>query len=262
MVKVDQQFVRLFLHRELESRKRKNPRYSLRAFARALEIDPSLLTKYLSGSRGISKLHAQKIQNVLGLSDGVFDTVVSKNPQQQTVKTPTYVPFEDMEFAFSCWQAQAILARAGSGNFAGDHTDLAREFGVDEPYAKDIFEKLLATGLIRRKNPGDPYESDIQFVMGKPRDIKHGKAKQQALQRSYLEKTTEFLDGVAEHSDFVSSHVFLMDPKDAVLAMNMSRSFRSRVCEKMDLLAQGKDEVKAYAMQISLVPLSKDVAQQ
>ena len=44
-----------FLQQELERRCQKNPRYSLRSFAKYLEIDPSALSKILNGKRPLGK---------------------------------------------------------------------------------------------------------------------------------------------------------------------------------------------------------------
>ena len=50
-----------WLQMEFELRKNKNPRYSLRSFARALDIPPGRLSEYFSGKRSISHEAARKI---------------------------------------------------------------------------------------------------------------------------------------------------------------------------------------------------------
>src|SRR2546430_13739191 len=54
---------RRVLRKELESRCRTSPRYSLRAFARDLKISPSRLSEILSGKQGLSRAAARGIRS-------------------------------------------------------------------------------------------------------------------------------------------------------------------------------------------------------
>ena len=52
---------RLLLQRELERRCQSNPKYSLRAFAKALKMSPAALSYMLTGKRPVSKKTVKKI---------------------------------------------------------------------------------------------------------------------------------------------------------------------------------------------------------
>lgn len=54
--------------KELERRRERNSHYSLRAYARDLETDPSYLSKIMNGRRRISRNLAAKIAKKLGVS--------------------------------------------------------------------------------------------------------------------------------------------------------------------------------------------------
>lgn len=56
------------LNRELESRMTRNPRYSLRAFAKDLKMAPAFVSDVLKGKRGLSRQSALKISKKLSLS--------------------------------------------------------------------------------------------------------------------------------------------------------------------------------------------------
>ncbi len=56
------------LKKELDSRKSRNPNYSLRSFARSLDISPSRLSEILSGQR-MSMKTANKIATKLKLNE-------------------------------------------------------------------------------------------------------------------------------------------------------------------------------------------------
>ncbi len=60
-------FYREYLRRELQRRAENNPRYSLRAFASALEINAGTLSRILSGKQVISRNLAKKLAEMLEL---------------------------------------------------------------------------------------------------------------------------------------------------------------------------------------------------
>ena len=57
-----------YLKSELERRLGQNSSYSLRAFARDLQISPGNLSEIVKGKRPLSKKNAQKIAGSLGLN--------------------------------------------------------------------------------------------------------------------------------------------------------------------------------------------------
>lgn len=60
-------FYRQYLKEELKRRTERNPRYSLRAFATALEINAGTLSRILSGKQIISRNLAKKLAGMLEL---------------------------------------------------------------------------------------------------------------------------------------------------------------------------------------------------
>lgn len=58
---------RHYIQSEFETRRIRNPHYSLRAYARDLNVSPSRISEALSGKRGISADLAQKLIKSLGL---------------------------------------------------------------------------------------------------------------------------------------------------------------------------------------------------
>lgn len=73
------------LHNVLSSRQRVNPAYSLRAFARDIDLSPSRLSEVLNSGHGLSLRNAQKISVALGMEgeDREFfcDLVASESNQ-------------------------------------------------------------------------------------------------------------------------------------------------------------------------------------
>ena len=63
---------RVHLQNEFIDRCKKNPRYSLRAFARSLEIDSSSLSRLLNGKRMVSKTMHLVLGEKLGLAPHII----------------------------------------------------------------------------------------------------------------------------------------------------------------------------------------------
>ena len=57
--------LRVLLEQELARRQSRNLRYSLRAFARDLQLSPAFLCQVLSAKRGLSAKSADRISNTL-----------------------------------------------------------------------------------------------------------------------------------------------------------------------------------------------------
>jgi plasmid maintenance system antidote protein VapI len=65
---VSERYYAQYLFAELERRKKKNPRYSLRAFAQALQVDPSALSRILSGKQELSLQSCLRLVKQLTMS--------------------------------------------------------------------------------------------------------------------------------------------------------------------------------------------------
>ena len=71
---------------ELADRCRKNPSYSMRSFARALQIHSSALAEMLSGKRTITRKTIEKIGPAMGLTENEIKDYINKTPP--TTRTP------------------------------------------------------------------------------------------------------------------------------------------------------------------------------
>lgn len=58
---------RRIVKEELERRRSHNPSYSLRAFARDLELAPSRVSRVINGKEGFSRKSAEKTARLMGL---------------------------------------------------------------------------------------------------------------------------------------------------------------------------------------------------
>lgn len=76
--------LRLFLAEELASRKQRNPAYSLRAFARRLQMSPSFLSEVLKGKKAVSPSRAEALRMMLTSPEEISSSGLSTTESEAT----------------------------------------------------------------------------------------------------------------------------------------------------------------------------------
>ena len=86
-------FYKNSIQAELSRRCERNPRYSLRAFARALGFEPTVISQIIAGKRIPSYKTAQKLVRALGLSpedSNRFYASLAQVHQGRALKRPLF----------------------------------------------------------------------------------------------------------------------------------------------------------------------------
>lgn len=110
-----------FLKAELEKRKQKNARYSMRAFASFLDIHPSALSRILNGIQEISLPTAQIVLQQLKMSDDEKRLFLASVAEEKRYRASVVlaeaiqIPFEEVGFG-----ADSVLSIAPYYGFAVD----------------------------------------------------------------------------------------------------------------------------------------------
>lgn len=171
------------LKEEFENRRRRNARYSLRAFARDIQISPSRLSEVLSGRHGLSRSSAAIITKRLGYSkdeaEHFCDLVEAEHarsedrrelarirlekhkhdPQLKQIKMDTFKLISD-------WYHFAIIEMTKLKSFKSSPEWIARKLEIKKSEAEQAIERLLRLGLLTKtgnKLTGNPISisSDI-----------------------------------------------------------------------------------------------------
>ena len=140
---------------ELKSRKQRNPQYSLRAFAAALEISPAQLSQILSGKRHLTIKCIQKIAHNLALSPAEQDHYI-KNwslKKSQFEKEPTAAKekrlMKDDEFkVISEWFHFAILSLSQLNGSMINYEWIADRLGITPLQAKESVQRLQRMNIL------------------------------------------------------------------------------------------------------------------
>jgi uncharacterized protein (TIGR02147 family) len=185
-VKLDGDY-RQMLRRELETRCQRNPRYSLRAFARDIGLSPSRLSHVLGGRFGLSRAAAAQIAARLSWPSRqreLFCVLVESQHARSNVRRQAaqarlkglhahYRALDDDSFrVIADWYHFALLELVNVEGFVNDDRWISRALRISIHEARAARARLLRLGMLREErgrlraeasffaNPGgDPSES-------------------------------------------------------------------------------------------------------
>jgi uncharacterized protein (TIGR02147 family) len=159
-----------FLVRELSSRTKRNTNYSMRAFARDLNLAPSHLSNLLKGQAGLSRKSATKIASNLLWSarkskifiemvEGQFarSKMLREKAEQEIKKINIEeLPHENIEldqFKFiSEWYHLAILELFEIKQFVLNDLYIASKLGISEKSVKEAISLLIRLKFLKKSN--------------------------------------------------------------------------------------------------------------
>lgn len=241
--------VRLAVQREFINRCRKNPSYSLRAFAKYLEIDQSFLSKILKGKRSITVRLAESIVPRLGLKQAQFNSLV----QNSTVRKREFMKLSEDEFELlSEWHHFAILELLKIKNCSYEPKSMALRLGIHVEGVRDALERLHRLKFIRvHKDKIKLLSSNNTWANNERTSIARKK-----LQKALIEKSIVALEQIpfAER-----------DNGSLTVAVNTQRmaEFKSKLKQVRKELADffqpttEKNMNEVYQLTISFFPISK-----
>jgi uncharacterized protein (TIGR02147 family) len=145
----------------------RNPKFSVRAFARRIGMQPAATNEILKGSRRVSKKLAEKIAERLKLSPTEKHDLVKLFPETKnntrSKKVSTHQPqmtlsneLGEAEIKLTLnWVHFALLSLIKTTQFKSDVTWIADKFSVTEKQVKGAIENLIQSKLITRDENGN-----------------------------------------------------------------------------------------------------------
>lgn len=138
-----------FLRNKFETLKSNNPRYSLRAFAGKIEIDPSSLSKVFAGKKSLSEETRAHCLKKAGASKKEIDVIMKKGSNEPL--SHTIIP-EDVFEVLGNWRYFAVLEFLRISN---EDTTLfkllKKKLDLDKDEAQTILSTLERIGFIEYK---------------------------------------------------------------------------------------------------------------
>ena len=250
---------RLLIQRELVRRCERNPRYSLRAFAKAIGVSHPLLSLVLSGKRELSHKAAMKIVERLELTSKERNDFLERTKKRKKASSNKAGPENvredfhqislDVFSLLSDWYHYAILSLLEIQNSRFEARWIAPRLGISEIQAKDAIERLKRLHLVSRigkrwKQTGLPLKVDNAISTAATRKF----------HRQLLEKALDALENEPfERREFYSITTAI-NPKVVPNARRRIKSFGRQLVKEMEEEGPARE---VYHLTIQLFPVTR-----
>lgn len=255
-MQVSQEKIRALLDYRLKELKIKNPAFSIRAFAKRLNVSPGTLSLVILGRRKISPRMANHFADRLNLSpsdrDLIFGNQESSNRSAHKSRAHLeYTQLADDQFnVISEWIHFAILNLIKTRYFENSEKYFARRLGVPEKDVHAALDRLQRLGLITTDQMG-------RLKRTQPRYKTTDHIASLALKKSHhetlnLAEKSLWKDNI-DIRDFTWI-TFPLDLRKLEKAKELIRKFQDEFLAEIESDA---DPTEVYRLSIQMFPLTK-----
>ena len=262
---------RFILKSKFEQRCAANPRYSLRAFARDLEIAPSRLSEIFHGKQGLSEKYSAKVAKNLGLSESeqeyfinLVASIHSQSPKRRQSAETVVKRYEQIQQEFSAlrddafrlisdWYHYALLELTLVRGFKSDTRWIAKRLGISPIETENAIDRLLRLDLLR-VDKGRFIATGASLTTTK--DIPSEAIRN--FNRQLLSKASQSLETQSVNERDVSSLTFVVDTDDIPIFKESIKTFRRRFHREATARAKknAKKNNEVYALGIQFFRLT------
>ncbi len=246
------------LKESLMARQTVNPQYSLRAFARDLDIDSSTLSQIINGKRSIPVKNTSSIASKLNLNDRDFTLFLESTKNSESIIDKIKISPVDQRFmldesfykVIAEWEHYALLDLFELDDFENSVDYIMKKLDLTESRTETVIQNLITCGLLARNAKGELSKSHSDVRTTEDRE---GKALNDA-HLEELEIAREKLQTIDKSLRDFSSSTFAIDMSKMVEAKTIIREFR----QKMAALLKNGKKTEVYMLTIQFFPLSKE----
>lgn len=248
---------RTLIQNELAERCRKNPRYSMRAFARASGVSHTVLSLVLSQKRPLSTKAAAKLADFLDLDPARRKLFLGQRTsdlnQSLLERSKSGTDYEQISLdvfdVISDWYHFAILSLLELEDAKFEARWIAKNLRISEMQAKLAMERLQRLGLVSFLSDGRWKQT------GKPIAVenKNSTASTRRFHKQLLAKAGESLENDSVEVRDFSSITFSMDPVHVEYAKKRIQAFRRELSEELE--SKGSPRA-VYNLTVQLFPVT------
>lgn len=249
----------MILREELTRRMTANSNYSLRSFAKQLDIDPSLLSKMMNNTRPMSTTAATTVLKKLKLGEAEKNLfwksfLKSKEDSLKGEKPElTETQFEDNLLEQELFQIIAnplhytIVELSRLKAFKSDPIWIGEALNISAKEAQGMIDRLIQVGMLKVEN------EQIKRMPGRftTKDKTISDSAHKYHQKKILEKAIEALDHIPLEKRNQSSMTIAVNPNKVTLAKSMIHDFINQLSDVLE--TDQLEEV--YQISLSLFPL-------
>jgi uncharacterized protein (TIGR02147 family) len=240
----------------------RNPNYSLRAFARTLDLSPSAVHEILNGKRNFSPKLAKKILEKLHTPPHEIEATIAaltkikkqkgELDSEKNLASEHYARLSQDQFSLiSEWYHFAILSLAETQDFQSEPSWIAKRLGITLTQTTEAISRLERLGMLLR-NPVTHTLTCTGQSFSTTDEIKNLAVRKSHHQMIELACRSLEQDQVTER-DF-TTYTLAIDPDRLPEAKRRIRNFS---VELMQFLESGPKKTQVHALCIQTFPLSK-----
>ncbi len=242
-----------YLQEELVLRCKRNPSYSLRSFAKAMDLSPSFLSKILNGQRRITNRVFQKIATNLNLDPAE----ISSFEVASAVISETETPFHNLQLEYfkiiSDWYHYALIELTNLDGFKNSPEWIAAKLGITVNQAKAAIDRLLKLELLDLKNGKlRPTSGGNTTTKNEFTDLAFKKMQDDLLKKAITALWNEDL-AKRDHTSICMA----MNPEDIPEVKKRLTKMRREICKFLER-PQKKKPTQVYNLSLSFFALSKE----
>ncbi len=238
---------RLWLQRQFTERCKKNPKYSLRAFAKFVKMDASSLSQILSGKRDLSKKMIERLSSILTATPKDLKSF-GMLPRGTDVDGDFYQVGVDSFAVISDWYHYAIMELTFVDGFQADAKWISRKLNITVEETKAAIERLKRLGLLVDENKS--FLKTNRLITNHAQVNTSGAHKE--LQRQLLLKALNAIEECPQEDKDITSMTMAIDVAKLDEARSLIRRFRRDLCA---LLEDG-EQSQVYNLGVQLFPLT------
>jgi transcriptional regulator with XRE-family HTH domain len=247
---MSEQNFRDYLQNEFLLRCRKNPRYSIRAFARAMNIDHSTLSQLLRGKRPLTHAMINKLGQNLKLDESQIKMFL-KNVKQTRADLPDFKSLTlDTYAIISDWYHYALFELVTVKHFKPDPNWIAKTLAISPEEALHAIERLKRVGLIEVDANG-VWKQSSKNITTLNNDFTAEAFRN--LQKGLLQLSMKALEEVPFEKRSHTSMTMAFNSKRLPEAKTRITKFRRELC---DWLQKDMQRDAVYEMTFSLFPVT------
>lgn len=241
----------------LSQKQRQNAQYSVRAFARDIEMHPATLNQVLNGKRPLPLKNCAVVAEKMGLSpkertlfmDSLFRTKSQLDSIKVSESDERFMLDESYHKVIAEWEHYAVIELYDTNNFTATVGEIARRLGITENRAGVVLNNLFGCGLLVHGDNGLPVKSHRRVRTTE--DVTSNALKASHIEALEMgkEKLTE-IDVMLR--DF-SSSTLAIDMEKLPEAKQIIREFR----QKMAALLEEGNKTEVFQLAIQFYPLTQ-----
>lgn len=235
------------LQSKLEEMQQKNPRLSMRAFAKKMGISPGCLNELMHGKRALSEFYASKIVLSLELDTAERNKVYSYiTTQSRKYDAEQLIENKEIE-VISTWQHFAILNLMRTQDFDSDPAWIADRLAITPEEAEFSLQLLMDLGFIKAKG-----KSLVRSVgsLSTTTDIPSSEIVKAHMVD--LQKAIQVLQDTPPPLRDFTSTTLAVNPEKMPEAKKLIKAFH----KKFSMLVEDGDKSAVYNLNVQFFPLT------